>query len=189
MQQGDNDGWIELAFVAADVAADGEGDAIAPSETSRARLVEAVAGVERYAPFAARVASLFELDLEAARALLGEISTTSTRWRPGPGEGTACWNARSPATKRGAQTMFLRVEPGHRFPMHRHGGVESVLVLEGAYRSSDGGGAAAGDLVTMERGTTHDLLVSKGGACVCAVRLEAGIELVDDEDPARGDPA
>lgn len=156
-------------------------DAAQPPATVRARLLERVAGVDRHAPFIARVAALFELDESATSELLSSLASPSSRWRPGPTAGTAWLPVASPLRARGVQTLFLRVDGGGSFPTHRHLGAETVLVLEGAFSSSDGARVAAGDSQSMAEGSAHALIVAPGDSCVCAVRVDRGIEVVSSE--------
>ncbi|MFI5300098.1 MAG: cupin domain-containing protein [Polyangiales bacterium] len=164
-------------------------ESAAPSESTRARLLALVAGPDRYAPFADRVASLFELESAPAVALLTELATSTERWRAGPIEGTAWWPVKSPVNARGVQTWLLRIEGGCRLPTHRHVGEETVLVIEGAYQSSDESWAAAGDVTRLPANSIHDLRVPPGAPCVCAVRLEKGMELlISSSSRADGTP-
>jgi anti-sigma factor ChrR (cupin superfamily) len=207
MNEGTDDGLSELAFVAAHGAesADERFDAasharscvdcrailevmehalassipaVPPSEASRSRLLTAAEGAHRHAPFVGRVATLFELDDEAASSLLTSVATSDRGWRRGPGDGTAMWPVRSPANARGTQTLLLRIDGGCAFPKHRHLGDETVLVLEGAFRSNGDARASAGDVMTVPPNSVHHLSVAPGAPCLCAVRVEHGIEVV-----------
>jgi anti-sigma factor ChrR (cupin superfamily) len=60
--------------------------------------------------------------------------------------------------------LLVRFNPGVRFPLHRHTGVERVLVLEGSYEDSHGVLHRAGELREWPSETEHSFRV---GDAVC----------------------
>ena len=76
---------------------------------------------------------------------------------------------------------LLRYAPGASVPLHRHEGLETVLVLEGSQR--DGRGHyRAGDMVLNEAGTSHAISTEEG--CVVLVQWERPVRILeDDRDP------
>ena len=144
---------------------------VALSERARERLLQRVGELPlRYAPFYARLATLWDLSEDRVETLLTESGRT--RW-------TQVWpgirylNVPSGAGLGEARARLLRFEPGVRFPTHRHRGEEHVLVLEGSYTDSAGQRVAAGDEQRMSEGSEHALVVSADAACVAAiVRIE-----------------
>ena len=62
----------------------------------------------------------------------------------------------------GRAVLLLELDPGTRFPSHRHGGVEELLVLSGNLDTA-GTRMHAGDFMRAETGTTHDDVVSENG--------------------------
>jgi putative transcriptional regulator len=142
--------------------------ACAPAPKVRARLLAEIEGAERYAPFTARVASLFALDASRAASLLVRAADPAA-YRSLPIAGVAIAKAESGSELGAAQACFLRAEPGTRYPRHEHGGEERVLVLEGAYLDDAGHEARAGDLALGEPGAAHSFVVLEGAPCVSAI--------------------
>lgn len=144
-----------------------------PSAATRARLLRSVAGADhRFAPFVARMAALFELDLDAAadacRRLAGDAD-----WVPGPAPGSELLfvsGARVPSA------TCLRLAQGAVFPRHLHHARETTLVLSGAFEDDQGQVTRAGDLTTCPAGSVHTLTVIDG-PCHVAVAGEGGMEL------------
>jgi hypothetical protein len=130
---------------------------------------------ERYAPFTRRLSELYDLPRDEVRALL-ERSADERAWKfaglPGikklavPG-GPAC---------RGAQTYLVKFGAGVHFPAHEHHGLESVLILAGAYVEADTGKRyATGDWHLMEPGTAHAFTIERDEDCVAATLLHGGL--------------
>lgn len=72
---------------------------------------------------------------------------------------------------------LLHYEPGARVPLHRHRGLETILVLEGA--QSDGHGTYhAGALVCNGAGTTHRVWSDAG--CVVLISWALPVEVLED---------
>lgn len=74
------------------------------------------------------------------------------------------------------QTALLRYAPGARVPLHRHAGLETILVLDGA-QSDDRGTYGKGDLVLNPAGSQHRVW-SEGG-CVVLLQWEKPVEFLE----------
>lgn len=70
---------------------------------------------------------------------------------------------------------FLRYAPGARIPAHRHTGLETVLVLEGA-QSDERGDYAAGTFVLNPEGSVHSVWSKTG--CVVLIQWERPVAFV-----------
>jgi anti-sigma factor ChrR (cupin superfamily) len=74
-------------------------------------------------------------------------------------------------------TVLIRMQPGCRYPAHRHNGVEEVLILQGGYRDSLGE-HRAGDYLINEAGSRHHPIALEGsGDCIMLAIAHAGIEI------------
>ena len=152
-----------------------------PSPAVRARLLAALEGPARHAPFAAPVARLFGTTRAAAdEALSGLVQPSAFRTLPF----TGISSARPPRGSVGTHAMFLRFEAGARTPVHRHLGREWVLVLEGRLFDVRVGGRlhGPGDLVEQADGSTHAIHVPPEGPCLCAYLVERGVAFVGAPD-------
>jgi anti-sigma factor ChrR (cupin superfamily) len=151
---------------------------VRPSPELRRRVLGAVEGRARYAPFVDRVARFFGVDTEEATAAL-EAITSEGAWSPGPMPGMATAKLPRSANVPGRTAVLLRSDAGARSPLHRHLGEERLLILEGGIVESDGRAFHAGDLVVKPSGSSHAFHVPEGEPCVAAYLLDGGLELVE----------
>ena len=148
-----------------------------PAEAQKRRLIEAIEGRYRYAPFTARVARMFDLD-DASAATALEAIVSPDAWMEGPLPGIRCALVAAGPRCTGNMNMFIAADPGARFPIHRHLGEERVLVMQGAFREDDGARAQPGDLVVKTADSSHDFVVLDGPPCVCAYSIDQGFVLL-----------
>jgi hypothetical protein len=139
----------------------------APASYVKARLLASV-GVGRFERFTTRFASLFDVSVDRARELLG-WTEDPTKWAIGLPGLQVIHFAGGPQCH-GADTGFLEVQPGARFPWHEHVGEEVMLVLAGALRDHDGTVYAAGDELAKAPATQHDFSAASHEPVVLAVR-------------------
>lgn len=143
----------------------------APPKSALQALVKELAGPARFAHLASRVATLFDISVDAAFAELQRIDDPKT-WDTelAPGVFVAPVAAGPKAAAGNAFTVLLKVEPGAVFPTHTHGGEEQVLLLEGGYLDVDGTEYWRGELDVREAGTSHSFTGLPGLGCICAAR-------------------
>ncbi len=154
-----------------------------PPLSVRERLGAAVRGAQRFWPFIDRLADLFDLGGEQAEHLLARIDEPQA-WVPDSVVDGGLLLLVSPGPRRdGAIASLFRLQPGARYPRHRHGGDERLLMLQGGVRFDDGSCADAGDAVESVPGTAHSFEVLPGAECIAAVLLTGPIEL--DVDRSR----
>lgn len=79
--------------------------------------------------------------------------------------------------KQGAPAVaLLRYAPGARVPMHRHTGLESILVLAGE-QSDERGTYTEGSLVLNPEGSSHSVWSQTG--CVVLIQWERPVEILE----------
>ncbi len=66
-----------------------------------------------------------------------------------------------------ATVAVLRYQPGASVPRHRHGGLETIIVLDGT-QSDENGTYGSGDIVLNEAGSEHKVW-SQGGCTVLII--------------------
>ena len=138
-----------------------------PSASLLARLELALSEPpHRYAPFFSQTAELFDLPEEALVAQLARLRDPNV-WTFAGLPGIAKLRVEAGPALRDAETLLVRFNPGVRFPLHRHVGVERVLVLEGSYEDSNGVLHRAGELREWPSETEHSFRVG-GEVCIFA---------------------
>ena len=120
----------------------------------RASILDAVAtGPARFAPMLDRLGALFDVVADTARDYVGRLTDPDGWVDLLPGI-TFLDLVGGPAAA-GGRVGLVKMDRGARFPVHRHVGVERVLVLQGGIRDASGDEAQAGDLVEMPSGSEH----------------------------------
>jgi len=119
--------------------------------------------------FAPQVASLFDLSLGDAKALLGK-ALDPTAWEEGPSPNVKVLPVQAGPGASDNITALVKVEPGQEFPHHEHLGPEHVLVLQGGYRCSTGEEKWRGEVQQMSSDRAHSFVALGNLACICAAR-------------------
>jgi len=137
----------------------------------RARLLQETSQApERYAPFTGRLAELYDLSRDDVRALLAR-SADPRAWKFSGLPGIQKLAVQAGASRKGAQSYLVRFRAGVRFPQHEHDGLESVLIMAGAYTEDAGKRYVSGDLHVMQPGTEHAFTIDRDEDCVAATLL------------------
>jgi putative transcriptional regulator len=153
---------------------------VSPAPATRARLLETLGGVDRFAPFFSRLCDLFDLPLAAIRAVLSRVDDVTVAWEPHlfgtPLAGIELTHFRAGPRLAGAAGGLVRLRPNVSFPRHQHRGDEVSMVLEGGLRE---GGRVHGPGALVERGrdTIHDFAAT-GERDLVVIVLHRGIALV-----------
>jgi len=154
---------------------------VMPPRPLRDRLFASVERLERFTPFAPRVAELLDSVPNRARVLLHTLSDADT-WASGPLRAMRFYplNDELGPKRVGGAAMFARFEPGFVFPKHRHEGEEAILVFEGPLAVDAGAAHGPGALVRSPDGSCHVVSVppSSPEPCLCLVTNEISIDLV-----------
>ena len=142
-----------------------------PAAPSAAIVQQLMAAIEhppqRYAPFFARIAALFDLSEDEAIAACARLAEPRS-WRFAGLPGIKNMVVQGGPRVREAEALFVRFAPGLRFPRHVHTGPEHVLVLEGSYVDSSGTTHGPGELRSWEAGTRHGFRVGLREPCIAA---------------------
>lgn len=150
---------------------------VPPSESARSRLLAAVEA-DRFGPFVARLAELFDLARDRMRAVLQQIDQAAS-WEAGPVPGLELIHFQGGPSVAGADTGFVRLPAGFTFPYHRHKGNERVFVLEGEFTDLVTNEVhRPGELVFRGAGSEHAFVVGKDRDLIFAVVLEVGFEII-----------
>jgi predicted ChrR family anti-sigma factor len=141
----------------------------------RARLLEeASRAPERYAPFARTLSEMYDLPREAALALLARAAEPR-EWKRAGLPGIKKLPVATGPSVTNAQSYLVKFQAGVRFPEHHHDGLETVLIMAGAYTESIGKRFETGDLHVMEPGTAHSFVIDDDEDCVAATLLRGSL--------------
>lgn len=154
---------------------------VAPSASLRSRVLGTVARATRLSGFAERLAALFDLGRERSDVLVREAAGSAAAWQAIPVPGVRLFHFAGGPRVAAADCGLVRLEPGARFPAHRHGGDEWSLVLAGeAEEEGSGDRWQPGDLVHRGAGSVHAYRAVGPEPLVFAVVLYGGIEMEGD---------
>jgi quercetin dioxygenase-like cupin family protein len=102
--------------------------------------------------------------------------------------GAYAWEEPSPGVRvavvkvdasRSVCASLIWASPGARYPLHRHLGDETTLILQGACRDEHGS-YAAGDVARMRAGSTHRVEFLPGEDCIGYLVSYQGHEILGD---------
>ena len=143
---------------------------VSPSGAVRDRLLASTRGSERFARFVHRFAELFDVAAGRARELLAMIDQPGA-WNPGPS--ATSWLVHFQAGPRlaTADTGFVKLARGERFPWHRHLGAEHSLVLQGQAADSQAGTLRVGDEGVREADSEHEFVAAGDEDLIFAVSV------------------
>ena len=129
-----------------------------------------------------RLANFFDLAPARAREILTEASEIDTpaAWRKSPELPMCLYPVRGGRRVATADCGVIRVEPGARFPTHRHRGEEWCLVLSGDAREDTGESWTSGDMTLRTAGSRHSFEEIGDVPFVFATVQHGGIEVEAD---------
>lgn len=158
---------------------------VAPPDHVARRLASTI-GDGRFERFAARLAAIYDVDLERARALLGLVDRPASWEQPlpqVPGVGLVHFDG-GPACA-GADCGFVRLQPGTAFPPHDHVGEETSFILAGHLRDGERVYGPGDEVVLPARSGTHLIACVGDTEVLFAARVFSGIEIGGVPVPAR----
>ena len=164
---------------------------VEPPRALRERIGASTRTTSRFDDLEEALGELIDLPPERVRELLlavdGPDEDRVGAWQQGPGPGIHLLHFRGGPRVADAVTGFVRISAASTFPEHRHVGDEAVMVLQGAFRDSDGSVHRRGEIVRMTAGSEHSL-VAIGPVPLCyAAVIHRGVviggELMTPDDP------
>jgi ChrR Cupin-like domain len=141
----------------------------------RRRLLDTIAGVERFRPFLGAAGRIFDLTESAVRDILGRVDD-AFGWSSFPG-GARYFHFQPGPALMGQEAGVVRMAAGTTFPRHQHRAGETTLVLDGLLYDR-GAVHGPGSVVEAEAGSTHDYRAGAGRDLVLLSR-HGGIVFVD----------
>ena len=165
---------LTLTRQALAVWAEGRVTEAAPSADLRRRLLQTVAGRDRFAPFVALFRRLFDLPAQTAAELLAKADGLTDWLEAAPG--VRYFHFAPGAALGQLEAGIVRIRAGATFPRHRHRGPEVTLVLDGTLLDR-GQIYGAGQVVESATGSEHDYSAGAGRDLILA-SLHSGIDLI-----------
>jgi hypothetical protein len=147
-----------------------------PPPALRQRLLDTVGSVERFRPFLASVARIFDLAEGAVREVLARVDA-AVGWSVFPG-GARYFHFLPGPSMADQEAGVVRMAPGTTFPRHRHRAGETTIVLDGVMYDR-GQVYGAGAVIEAEPGSSHDYRAGAGRDLILLSR-HGGIELLED---------
>lgn len=120
-----------------------------------------------------RVPSQHVHDLPSMPEALRPYELGPWRWI-GPG---THWRSTNIISPDGYRVFLLRARGGVRLPHHTHTGIETTLILKGAY-VHEGGRFGVGDLEEADGTVDHQPVVEDGEECICLVAMNGDLRLL-----------
>jgi quercetin dioxygenase-like cupin family protein len=152
-----------------------------PRPALRSAVLGSAAPGTRLVGFTDRLAALFDVPGTRAAELIREAGGLAAGWEAFPVAGVHLFHLTGGTRVAGADCGLVRLEPGVRFPSHRHAGDEWSLILAGeAEEEGTGARWLPGDLLHRAPGTVHAYRVVGRAPLVFAVVLHGGIQLEGD---------
>ncbi len=143
-----------------------------PSPELRERLMASTTG--RFEGLLDRVAELWDLGRDKARALLDGVATAA--WETSGLAGVELIHVEPGPRVAHADAGFVRFAPHTEFPHHSHKGDELQLVLEGVLVDNAGCQFRVGDRMFRPEGSSHSFVAGAEGGLI-ALLLVGGIEI------------
>jgi putative transcriptional regulator len=152
-----------------------------PSAGLRERLLRSIDTRARFDGFADRLATFLDLAPGRARELLGCVERVrESIWMDDRVAGVRLLHFPGGPRHADADCGLVHIEPGVRYPRHRHPGGEWTFVLAGrAVEEETGRVWLPGDLVHGAAGTAHAYRVEGDAPFVFAIVLRNGLELLE----------
>ena len=151
---------------------------VRPHAELRTKVLGSIASGSRFAGFLDRLATFFDLAQERAGELIREASGDARSWEVMPVAGVRLFHLSGGPRIAAADCGLVRIEPGARFPRHRHRGDEWSFVLAGeAVEEGTGARWAPGDLVHRPADSAHAFRSVGSEPLLFAVVLHGGLEL------------
>ena len=147
---------------------------VVPPAHVEARLMASL-GAGRFARFAARTASLFDVGVARAHEILG-LAERPGSWEPRLPGISLIHFAGGPSVA-SADCGFIQLAPGTTFPPHTHPDEEISLVIAGRLRQGERILGPGDELIQAATGETHIVAAEGGEPCIYLVLARAGIEI------------
>jgi hypothetical protein len=153
---------------------------MAPPVALRSRLLAETSSGVRLERFADLVARALDVTVQAARDLLAGVDVDAN-FEPSPLPQLRLYHVEGGPRVANAITGFGRMKPGTAFPLHRHLGEETVLIVQGRYRDENGDTHGPGETIVKKVGTSHSFEVLDGPDFVYLVVIFDGLEIAGRE--------
>ncbi len=168
--------------VSAEDAMDALASSLEPApvpDALRARILASTRTEGRFASFAAQVAEIVDVAVDTAKELLLGIDEDES-WGPAAVPAMKLYNFEGGPAVANAIAGFVRMPVGSVFPHHSHIGEETLLVLQGSFRESNGDVVGPGEVKVSGTDVEHSFEVLEGPELIYLVVVHDGIRIGDE---------
>ena len=145
------------------------------STALRDRLLASVARPGRFGQYVDRLARMFDLSMVDAEQLIARVDTPQA-YTPFFVEGVEMLEVKTGPRFEGAIAVIAKLAPGARWPDHAHRGEETMFVLAGGFRETNGNEVWRGDELTSGDGSEHAFVALDGEPCITASLVVGFVE-------------
>jgi len=159
----------------------------ADAASGRKRLLEAARQTHRFEELVEAIAKAADLTPADVEPLLLKIDEPEA-WDRGLHDAMHLLHFEGGPMTANAITGFVRIAPGHEFPMHDHVGEETVIILQGECRDhADGDLYGRGARIRSGPGYEHGLTVTSDIPLIYLAVVQQGIvvggQVIGPDDP------
>jgi putative transcriptional regulator len=147
-----------------------------PPPALRSQLLAATSSGVRLERFTDMVAKALDVTVQVARDLLAGVDVEAN-FEPSPLPMLRLYHVEGGPRVANAITGFGRMKGGAIFPMHRHLGEETVIIVQGRYRDESGDVHGPGEVIVKQPGSTHSFEALPGPDFVYLVVIYDGLEV------------
>ena len=150
-----------------------------PSDGLRAAVLAAVRPERRFEGFVDRVSTFLDLSTARVREILSAVDVATDPdggWEDDRVLGTRLYHFSGGPRVAEADCGIVRLEPGARYPAHRHIGDEWSFILSGMVEEDSGDIWGPGDVVHCPPGSVHSFWAAGDEPLVFALVLHGGLE-------------
>jgi len=132
---------------------------------------------DRFARFADDISAALDIDLAQAHKLLNGIDDDKN-WEDSLLEGMKLYHVEGGPMVEKAITGFARLPPGGQFPLHKHLGEETIIVIQGYFKDSVSDKTfGPGDTIKMPTDSEHGFeVLDSGTQLTYLLVVQEGIE-------------
>ncbi len=151
-----------------------------PDSSLRSRILDSINSTNPLSGFSERLTRFLDLDTQSVNQILSQaVNSEDPAWETSPMPGTTLLHFAGGASMAQADCGLVKLDPGARFPTHRHLGDEWAFVLQGEVLEDNGNRLLPGDISYCEAESEHGFIAAGTQPLILVVVLHEGLEILD----------